>query len=102
MAEATDHRLSAPVEKPPAVSLGAAMGRLGCFSAGSGFAAGIALFTLAVHRPARVVAPVAALSLVTIPVYDVAATGYPTRMREWTARRKAAGDIGVPGLQGPD
>ncbi|MDP9102305.1 MAG: oxidoreductase [Actinomycetota bacterium] len=33
-----------------------------------------------------------------IPVYDVAATGYPSRMREWTARRKAAGDTGVPGL----
>ena len=31
-----------------------------------------------------------------IPVYDVAATGYPPRMREWTARRKAAGDTGVP------
>jgi hypothetical protein len=26
-----------------------------------------------------------------IPVYDVAATGYPSRMREWTARRKAEG-----------
>ena len=33
-----------------------------------------------------------------IPVYDVAAVGYPTRMREWTARRKAAGETGVPGL----
>ena len=33
-----------------------------------------------------------------IPVYDVAAVGYPSRMREWTARRKAAGDTGVPGL----
>ena len=33
-----------------------------------------------------------------LPVYDVAATGYPARMREWTARRKAAGDTGVPGL----
>lgn len=31
-----------------------------------------------------------------IPVYDVTATGYPKRMREWTARRKAAGDTGVP------
>ena len=37
-----------------------------------------------------------------IPVYDVAATGYPSRMREWTARRKAAGDVGVPGLKPPD
>lgn len=36
-----------------------------------------------------------------IPVYDVAAVGYPQRMREWTARRKAAGDTGVPGLGGP-
>jgi hypothetical protein len=32
-----------------------------------------------------------------IPVYDVAAVGYPNRMREWTARRKAAGETGVPG-----
>ena len=31
-----------------------------------------------------------------IPVYDVAAVGYPPRMREWTARRKAAGETGVP------
>ena len=31
-----------------------------------------------------------------IPVYDVAATGYPPRMREWTARRKALGETGVP------
>jgi len=38
---------------------------------------------------------------VGIPVYDVAATGYPQRMREWTARRKAAGETGVPGLEGP-
>lgn len=36
-----------------------------------------------------------------IPVYDVAAVGYPPRMREWTARRKAAGETGVPGLDGP-
>lgn len=27
-----------------------------------------------------------------IPVYDVAATGYPQRMRAWTAARKAAGE----------
>ena len=32
-----------------------------------------------------------------IPVYDVAAVGYPARMREWTAKRKAAGQTGVPG-----
>ena len=27
-----------------------------------------------------------------MPVYDVAAVGYPARMREWTAQRKAAGE----------
>ncbi len=27
-----------------------------------------------------------------LPVYDVAATGYPKRMRDWTAARKAAGE----------
>ncbi|MBC7678147.1 MAG: oxidoreductase [Pseudorhodobacter sp.] len=27
-----------------------------------------------------------------VPVYDVAATGYPSRMRAWTAARKAAGE----------
>lgn len=32
-----------------------------------------------------------------IPLYDVAVVGYPRRMREWTARRKAAGEIGPPG-----
>lgn len=26
-----------------------------------------------------------------IPMYDVAAVGYPKRMREWTARQKATG-----------
>ena len=36
-----------------------------------------------------------------IPVYDVHATGYPARMREWTRKRKEAGDTGVPGLDGP-
>ena len=49
----------------------------------------------------RVDSPKAAFALgskLGIPVYDVAATGYPSRMREWTARRKAAGDTGVPGL----
>jgi hypothetical protein len=47
----------------------------------------------------RVESPKVAFALgqrLGIPVYDVAATGYPTRMREWTARRKAAGDVGVP------
>jgi len=36
-----------------------------------------------------------------IPVYDVAAVGYPKRMREWTARRKATGETGVPRPEGP-
>jgi len=27
----------------------------------------------------------------SIPLYDVAAVGYPQRMRDWTARRKANG-----------
>jgi hypothetical protein len=52
----------------------------------------------------RVEGPAAARDLgrrLAIPVYDVAAVGYPKRMREWTARRKAAGDTGVPGLGGP-
>ena len=42
----------------------------------------------------RVASPKAAFELgrkLGIPVYDVAATGYPSRMREWTARRKAEG-----------
>jgi hypothetical protein len=52
----------------------------------------------------RVDGPDAARELgkrLAIPVYDVAAVGYPKRMREWTARRKAAGETGVPGLEGP-
>lgn len=36
-----------------------------------------------------------------IPVYDANLVGYPKRMREWTAQRKAAGDTGVP-RGGPD
>lgn len=33
-----------------------------------------------------------------VPVYDVQLTGYPARMREWTARQKAAGrDTGIAG-----
>lgn len=42
----------------------------------------------------RVPSPAAARNLgkkVAIPVYDIAATGYPQRMRDWTARRKAEG-----------
>ncbi|MEX2289145.1 MAG: oxidoreductase [Mycobacteriales bacterium] len=52
----------------------------------------------------RVVSPKAAFtfgSRAGIPVYDVAAVGYPNRMREWTARRKAAGETGVPGTRPP-
>jgi hypothetical protein len=47
----------------------------------------------------RVESPKAAFSFGQkhgIPVYDVAAVGYPARMREWTAKRKAAGQTGVP------
>ena len=43
----------------------------------------------------RVGSPNAAFDLgrkLGIPVYDVAATGYPQRMRDWTAARKAAGE----------
>ena len=43
----------------------------------------------------RVPSPKAAFDLgrkLAIPVYDVAATGYPQRMRDWTAMRKAAGE----------
>ena len=45
----------------------------------------------------RVGSPKEAFALGTrlgMPVYDVAAVGYPARMREWTARRKAAGETG--------
>ena len=47
----------------------------------------------------RVDSPKAAFGFgqkIAIPVYDVAAVGYPPRMREWTAKRKAAGQTGVP------
>jgi hypothetical protein len=43
----------------------------------------------------RIASPKAAFDLgrkLGLPVYDVAATGYPNRMREWTAARKAAGE----------
>jgi hypothetical protein len=36
-----------------------------------------------------------------VPLYDVGIVGYPQRMREWTALRKANGDTGPPGLRGP-
>ncbi|MDT4891835.1 MAG: hypothetical protein QOE97_870 [Pseudonocardiales bacterium] len=32
----------------------------------------------------------------SIPLYDVAVVGYPQRMRDWTAQRKAAGETGPP------
>lgn len=43
----------------------------------------------------RVTSPKAAFDFgrtLGLPVYDVAATGYPARMRAWTAARKAAGE----------
>lgn len=36
-----------------------------------------------------------------IPVYDVEAVGYPDKMREWTRKRKEAGDTGVPEVDRP-
>ena len=36
-----------------------------------------------------------------IPLYDVAIVGYPQRMRDWTAQRKAAGELGPPSSLGP-
>ena len=41
----------------------------------------------------RVASPQAAVELgqrLTIPIYHVSATGYPARMREWTAQQTAA------------
>ena len=35
-----------------------------------------------------------------IPLYEVAIVGYPQRMREWTAQRKAAGQLGPPSSEG--
>jgi hypothetical protein len=29
----------------------------------------------------------------SIPLYEAAKVGYPQRMRDWTARRKAAGEV---------
>ena len=43
----------------------------------------------------RVADPEAAEALARkhdLPLYEAARVGYPQRMREWTARRKAAGD----------
>lgn len=36
-----------------------------------------------------------------VPLYEVNKVGYPQRMRDWTARRKATGETGPPGLGGP-
>ena len=36
-----------------------------------------------------------------IPLYDGAVVGYPQRMRDWTAQRKAAGENGLPRSPGP-
>jgi len=47
----------------------------------------------------RISGPEAARDLgrrLAIPVYDTNLVGYPKRMREWSARRKATGDTGVP------
>jgi hypothetical protein len=35
-----------------------------------------------------------------IPLYEVAIVGYPQRMRDWTAQRKAAGQLGPPSSEG--
>jgi hypothetical protein len=32
----------------------------------------------------------------SIPLYDVGVVGYPQRMRDWTQRRKQAGELGPP------
>jgi hypothetical protein len=52
----------------------------------------------------RIDGPAAARELgqrLAIPVYDVAAVGYPKRMREWTARRRATGGTGAQPMDGP-
>ena len=36
-----------------------------------------------------------------VPLYDVGVVGYPQRMRDWTAKRKANGELGPPGMSGP-
>ncbi len=36
-----------------------------------------------------------------MPLYDAAKVGYPNRMREWTARRKAEGQAGRTHGRGP-
>jgi hypothetical protein len=37
-----------------------------------------------------------------IPLYDVATVGYPQRMRDWTAQRKANGQLGPGSGSGPE
>lgn len=37
----------------------------------------------------------------SVPLYDVGVVGYPQRMRDWTAKRKANGEMGPPGVNGP-
>jgi signal transduction histidine kinase len=51
------------------VALAVAAVVVGSFSAASGAAAAIAFFSLAVHRPFRVVAPLAAAAIATQPIY---------------------------------
>ena len=47
----------------------------------------------------RVASPEAARGFAhqhAMPIYDVEVVGYPQRMRDWTAQRKANGDLGPP------
>jgi hypothetical protein len=49
----------------------------------------------------RVASPDAAAAFARkygLPLYEAARVGYPQRMREWTARRKAAGEPGPSGF----
>ena len=46
----------------------------------------------------RIDGPEAAATLAkkqSIPLYDATKVGYPKRMRDWTAQRKAAGEVGL-------
>jgi hypothetical protein len=52
----------------------------------------------------RVDGPDAAAALAkkqAIPLYDAVKVGYPKRMREWTARRKATDGLGPAGVAEP-
>jgi hypothetical protein len=47
----------------------------------------------------RIAGPEAAAALAKkhgVPLYEAALVGYPQRMRDWTARRKAAGEASPP------